>query len=89
MFKGFGRNNKRLSDDYLLYMNSDLWKRLRDRIIRERVTCERCGHNRGGLHVHHITYERLGYELDSDLQVLCRCCHRIVHYQKNKERRKF
>jgi hypothetical protein len=26
--------------------------------------------------LHHLTYERLGAELDSDVQVLCSTCHR-------------
>jgi 5-methylcytosine-specific restriction endonuclease McrA len=39
------------------------------------VRCEKCGSERY-LHIHHITYKRLGRERMSDLQVICRQCHR-------------
>jgi len=31
------------------------------------------------LHVHHLTYDNLGRELDDDLIVLCNDCHKQVH----------
>ena len=43
-------------------------------------TCQRCekSFHPSELDVHHRTYERLGHELPSDLQVLCRVtCHPI------------
>jgi hypothetical protein len=36
--------------------------------------CERCGYAHE-LQLHHKTYERLGRELISDLEVLCHQCH--------------
>lgn len=42
---------------------------------RGAVFCERCG-SRKRLHVHHVTYERLGWERMSDLQIICHKCHR-------------
>lgn len=37
-----------------------------------------CG-SKKDIHVHHLTYERMGHELDSDLMVLCEVCHDKVH----------
>jgi 5-methylcytosine-specific restriction endonuclease McrA len=34
---------------------------------------------RGPLHVHHITYDRLGNEAMADLRGLCAKCHKEVH----------
>lgn len=34
-------------------------------------------------HVHHLTYEHLGYELDEDLILLCAPCHNLVHYPES------
>jgi hypothetical protein len=31
------------------------------------------------LHVHHLTYERLGKELIEDVQIICRKCHHKEH----------
>lgn len=30
-------------------------------------------------HVHHLTYENLGFESDEDLSLLCSACHNVVH----------
>jgi 5-methylcytosine-specific restriction endonuclease McrA len=50
-------------------------KKLQMRITKGSVYCERCG-SKKYLHIHHVTYQRLGYERMSDLQVICRACHR-------------
>lgn len=62
-------------DFYLAYLNSTDWRRRRTRVL-QRVghRCERCNSKRE-LQVHHKTYERLGAELESDLEVLCLLCH--------------
>ena len=41
--------------------------------------CESCGQRGDVLDVHHKTYERLGFELPEDLEVLCRTCHEVRH----------
>lgn len=47
--------------------------------------CVRCGVKRQ-LEVHHLTYDRLGAELDTDLEVVCSGCHKGTHYnQTNNE----
>lgn len=34
--------------------------------------------------MHHLAYERLGDERDSDLEVLCRGCHEAVHQDESR-----
>jgi 5-methylcytosine-specific restriction endonuclease McrA len=59
------------------------WHGIRERALkRAGWCCQECGINRyqaGVLEVHHLTYDRLGAELDEDLRVLCRKCHYDVH----------
>lgn len=58
-------------------IDSFAWRGKRMRLITERGgVCERCGRRRRPLHLHHKTYERLGRERDSDLEVVCVSCHR-------------
>lgn len=63
--------------DYLL---TPEWNaKRRDMLRLSDKRCERCGKENSVLHVHHQTYERLGRELQSDLEVLCRPCHQKEH----------
>jgi 5-methylcytosine-specific restriction endonuclease McrA len=73
---------------YQSYLRSHHWRRKRKAILaKRRWTCQRCGYvdpNQDGqrgtrLDVHHKTYDRLGKEKDSDLEVLCHKCHRRRH----------
>jgi 5-methylcytosine-specific restriction endonuclease McrA len=50
-------------------------KKAQMRFTKGSVRCEKCGSQKW-LHIHHITYARLGRERMSDLQVICRKCHR-------------
>lgn len=62
-------------DFYLAYLNSAEWKSKRNAALRRfGFRCERCNAKRD-LQVHHKTYERMGYERDADLEVLCVDCH--------------
>lgn len=64
-------------DDFL---NSLYWKeRSAERMRAANYTCQECGASDTLLNTHHLTYERLGDELDEDLIVLCRDCHRSKH----------
>lgn len=65
---------------YSAFINSAAWKWIREQALADRHRrCERCG-SQWQLHVHHLTYERFGgQELLSDLEVLCRACHRAEH----------
>lgn len=72
---------KQLSyDQYLL---SDHWKTKRKQALNHYgCFCNRCGSTEL-LQIHHRTYERLGCERMSDLEILCRDCH-IAEYQHEK-----
>ncbi|MGB7101564.1 MAG: HNH endonuclease [Xanthobacteraceae bacterium] len=56
-----------------------------------RNVCQRChkGVNEGPpneLHVHHLTYERLGSELIEDVEIVCRECHDKIHLRDPQSR---
>lgn len=78
--------SKEETDFYHNYINSQLWRQRRKaRIALAGGCCEhvypdgsRCGSTRF-LSVHHNTYERLGAELDQDLDVLCWLHHMVEH----------
>lgn len=63
---------------YEKYVKADCWRLRRDAFIHRFSLCELCGHNKS-TQVHHLTYERLGHELDSDLVATCEGCHKAMH----------
>jgi hypothetical protein len=64
---------------YNEYLRSPWWRyRRKKKIQSARKRCERCGATRG-LQVHHLNYNRLWGERDSDLEVLCSGCHQHEH----------
>lgn len=64
---------------YSEYLLTDHWRRMRERILeRDNRQCVECTETEN-LHVHHLTYERVGCELDTDLITLCELCHAIEH----------
>lgn len=64
---------------YPTYLLTEHWERVRRHALaRGEYRCEECDAG-SSLDVHHRTYERLGEELPSDLEVLCRSCHRWRH----------
>ena len=75
---GFARRGSpRQSEFYLTYLDSAEWRARRCEIIEARgAECESCGADDEMLELHHLTYERLGNELDEDLVLLCERCHR-------------
>ena len=81
-------HNFDLKRRYEEYLKTQFWHAKRDLAYkRSGFKCEHCGLEppKEGSYlpiifdVHHLTYERLGYEDQEDLQVLCRNCHRKVH----------
>jgi hypothetical protein len=66
---------------YQEYLMTDEWGKLRGMKLHEAGhRCQGwCQKNHPLLDVHHITYDRLGDELMSDLRILCRHCHQGVH----------
>ncbi len=72
--------NPQFDTEYAAYLHSDHWRLLRLEILSTRGSqCERCK-KFGRVDVHHLTYLRIGRELPSDLQVLCRSCHKAQHF---------
>jgi hypothetical protein len=68
---------------YLDHIASTKWKAFRREILAERSRkCEDCGSGGNGraLHVHHLTYERMGHELPRDVRLLCVPCHEMRHH---------
>ncbi len=64
-------------DEYLLTKH---WKQFsKDRLIEANYQCTKCHRSDLKLNVHHLTYERRGYERPSDVKVLCEACHKETH----------
>jgi 5-methylcytosine-specific restriction endonuclease McrA len=65
--------------DYQQYLKSPRWRK-KAATARKRAgyRCQLCNKQKP-LEVHHRTYERLGYELPSDLIALCAACHKRHH----------
>lgn len=65
--------------NYAAYLNSSHWKGVRKRYKESGLSqrCDACGHD--SYQLHHVTYERLGDELLSDLRPLCYKCHSREH----------
>ena len=67
-------------ESYSEYLRSPAWHEVKVRYrasIRE-ARCQLCGSTLD-LHLHHLTYDRVGEELVSDLILLCGGCHAAVH----------
>lgn len=65
-------------------INSPEWKTLKFKLMQYRGSrCEKCEINTTFLELHHLTYDRLGRELPSDLQLLCHHCHVIADKQRS------
>lgn len=75
-----------LTDTYLEYLASDEWDLIRTAALTRAGHKCRCGAT-NDLHVHHITYKRLGHELPDDLRVLCSPCHDKEHTRLDRKRR--
>jgi hypothetical protein len=68
-------------EEYELVVKTDCWKLRREAYLKKNTWCEVCGNPKPGmsLEVHHLTYDRIGNELDSDLVATCCLCHRLLH----------
>jgi 5-methylcytosine-specific restriction endonuclease McrA len=65
---------------YAEYLASSWWQGRRKRALKlAGYRCQECGRKARPLHVHHLTYVRVGRERDVDLQVLCPDCHDRKH----------
>ena len=64
---------------YQEYMRSEEWKEKKQIILeRDQRWCQLCG-DENNLHVHHLTYNRVGDEALFDLVTLCSHCHAHEH----------
>ena len=67
---------------YQDYLKSDLWKKLRDKVLeRDNYLCQSC-RKQPAQEVHHLRYDNLYCEPLEDLQSLCQTCHRDIHEQE-------
>lgn len=89
VWKGPGKLN---SDPFMsalqkrAYLQSPEWKHLKQqRLIVANHACEHCG-CKDNLHLHHITYKRLGNEYLADLRIVCAPCHTAIHDKLGKDR---
>lgn len=82
-----GLEMKDYETKYLLSLHWKAFRKLALEAQRERLgrnCCERCPKDTNKklpneLHVHHLTYERLGNELIEDVEIVCRECHDKIH----------
>jgi 5-methylcytosine-specific restriction endonuclease McrA len=65
---------------YDKYLHSDEWRARRERALnRDSHKCQQPGCRREADHVHHLNYDRVGEELDTDLTSVCFPCHQKLH----------
>lgn len=68
--------------EYEAYLHSSAWRQKRHWArLRAHGKCQRCGERfvKKEVHVHHLTYERVGHERQEDLQAICKGCHEFIH----------
>ncbi len=64
---------------YQAHLLSDKWRRLRVKVFaRSKGMCEGCAERRA-VQVHHLTYDRMGFEMLFDLAAVCKRCHEEIH----------
>ena len=71
--------NSSKREQYQQYLKSDIWKKIRQQVIKRDRTCTKCGEKKH-LVVHHFGYPLvLGEETMDMLTTLCESCHNILH----------
>lgn len=83
-----GSRPKTQEEKYREYISSAQWRRVASAAVeRAGGKCQRCGISKWTqkLEVHHLTYERFGREMPSDLLVVCRDCHQVEDGIRRKE----
>jgi 5-methylcytosine-specific restriction endonuclease McrA len=78
-------NNFEHTPEYKAVIISKRWRALRKRLLPKDNRCAHCGKCGYDLQLHHKTYERLGQELDSDVEFLCPICHGKADSKREKE----
>lgn len=69
--------------EYAEYLRSPHWRQFRKSAEKHLPKVCPCGARRG-LHLHHMTYERLGRERLEDVAWLCGDCHHALHREDPK-----
>ena len=73
------------NEKYTEYLKSEDWDNIRKKVIhRAKGKCEGCADSGIMLDVHHLTYDRVGMELMTDLVALCAICHNTIHGKTEK-----
>ena len=67
--------------EYRGYLGTAHWKAFREKIYSKRRSCENCGAH-WKLNVHHLNYDHLWDERETDVVVLCERCHYAIHPEK-------
>lgn len=70
---------------YENYMVTRHWINRRKLLVSKIRSCELCG-SKTKLQVHHKHYKNIGNEDGSDICVLCRKCHLLIHRTHSKNR---
>ncbi|WHZ60027.1 HNH endonuclease signature motif containing protein [Metabacillus hrfriensis] len=66
-------------DNYEDYLETRHWKQFKERYAKShKKQCTMCD-EKENIHLHHITYNRVGNEKFEDVVYLCRTCHLKVH----------
>ena len=77
---------------YTAYLKTNHWLNKRIRLIAiANKTCADCGKQykkNQCLALHHLTYARIGNELDEDIVVICHKCHGLRHPDKKVKKPK-
>lgn len=72
-------NIKNTNVDYHEYLKSPEWRALKNQVVKERgPNCQLCG-DKEQIHLHHMSYKRLGKEDKRDLLLVCKSCHAYIH----------
>lgn len=70
---------------YNVYLPSEHWQDRRIKALEKaNYTCQCCS-SKKNLQVHHLTYKNVWHELDQDLKVVCRDCHKKIHLINSKK----
>ena len=68
-----------MNTNYYRYLHTKRWRRKRKEAIKEKgAVCEDCG-RKFKLQIHHKTYKNIFREKLSDLEILCKECHKDRH----------
>jgi hypothetical protein len=69
---------------YAAYISSEVWRERRViQLENDGHRCQGCG-GADDLHVHHVTYDRLGNEAPGDLVTVCEVCHGFIHREQQR-----